>query len=115
VIPFRKNIGMVEEEQKKVLNEAQNKAEEVLGAEAELGQICKNLCGYVKGTTKVLPSNITKKLSHEVQKINKHWSIIEDYMGEMREIEQIATHTGALTAIKTESWKTVLTSHPRRC
>ncbi len=102
-----KDIGMVEEEQKKVLNEAQNKAEEVLGAEAELGEIIKTLRSPVKRTSgklagkESLPKGIKKRQAYELRKINKNWPIVEDYMGVMRQKEQIATHTGVITTINT--------------
>lgn len=98
------DIGLIEK-RKEVLNEAQNKAEEVLGAEAELGKLLIPGGSYLKGTSgkfkgkEPLPSGITKKQSHEVQKINNNWLIIENYMGEMRKTEQIATHTGAIKEI----------------
>ena len=103
------DVGLIEK-RKEVLNEAQNKAEEVLGAEAALGNIINKIeqkytISSVKGTNrpqriKKLPKGITKKQSYEVQKINKNWPIVEDYMGVMRQKEQIATHTGTITAIK---------------
>jgi len=99
-----KDIGMIEEEQKKVLNEAQDKAEEVLGAEAELGKILAVPSKSEKATssakgTRSLPANITKKQSYETQKICNNWPIVEDYMEESRAMEQIATHTGAIKEI----------------
>ncbi len=69
------------EKRKEILTEAQNKAEEVLAAEAELGGMLapgrsylKETSGKIKGK-EPLPSGITKKQSFEVQKINKHWPL----------------------------------------
>lgn len=76
----------------------QHKAEEVLVAEAELGAMLERIMPIYVGTAegthvkpkrgvppkqlKSLPSGITKKQSYEVQKINKNWSWIEDFMDE---------------------------------
>jgi len=72
------DVGLIEK-RKEVLMEAQNKAEEVLGAEAELGRLLdiSNYRTYHEVRTgkfkkgKVLPKDISQKQSKEVQKINK--------------------------------------------
>jgi len=93
------DIGLVEK-RKEVLGEAQNKAEEVLAAEAELGALLEPLTEGHEATSakgrSSLPPGISHKQSHEIQKINKHWEIAEDFMAESRENEQIATHTGLI-------------------
>ena len=66
-----KDIGMVEEEQKRVLNEAQNKAEEVLGAEAEMGGMIEKIPDGVAKVTDRDKKGRIKKATKEKLRVEK--------------------------------------------
>jgi len=99
-------VGMAAKEA--ALNDTQDLAEELLYAEARLGEMIEAIpkqgrnkdYGSSKGTIITLPEGIDKKQSHYAQELSRHEDTIAEVVAEAREKGEIPVRHHVLKAIK---------------
>lgn len=86
------------------LSDTQDLAEELLYAEARLGEMLKDREKQVRssrgGTSKPLPKDINKKQSHEAQELHRHEETIAEVVAGAREKGEIPVRQHVLNKIK---------------
>jgi N6-adenosine-specific RNA methylase IME4 len=82
------------------LNDTQDLAEELLYAEARLGEIIEATCPSHAGRTKVLPKGVTHKLSHYAQELNRNIDAIAKAVTRARDKGEIPVRNQVLRLIQ---------------
>jgi len=95
------------EAKQEVLGETQDFAEELLYAEAHLGERLKSSSKgtFKKGRETSLPEGVNKKQSHYAQELNRHINFIAKVIEDAREIDEIPLRHHVLREIQKNKFK----------